>query len=366
MQLTDPTQLFRSLAAGAALGALLATPTFASETETPRTASGKPDLTGYYNIATLTPMSRPPQFGENKTLTPEEAQAITDRWTKNLAKDFEASDPDREAPPEGGVEIYVPEFQGASGGVGGYNAFYVDIGDSTFQLDGEYRTSILVDPPNGRFPALSEQGRASMKERAKFMRANTGTAWWMDMEVGPYDDPELRPAAERCLLGFGSTAGPPTLPVMYNNLKRIVQTDDHLMILNEMNHDARIIRIADEEHDPELLRKWLGDSIARWDGDELVITTKHFRDELPFSQGTRDMVVEERISRIDEEALLYRFTVSDPNFSEPFTGEYPWPASDDKVYEYGCHEGNYSFGGILRGARVLEKDAMEASSGDDR
>ncbi len=337
-------------------------PLMAAEKDIPRTASGKPDLSGTYNVATLTPMSRPPQFGENKTLTPEEAQAITDRWLGNLAKDYEKSDPNRDAPPEGGVEIYVPEFQGASGGVGGYNAFYVDIGDSTFQIDGEHRTSILVDPPNGRFPQLSEQGKARMRERAKFMRANTGTAWWMDMEVGPYDDMELRPHAERCLLGFGSTAGPPALPVMYNNLKRIVQTEDTVMILNEMNHDARIVRI-DAEHDERGVPSWLGDSVARWDGDELVITTRGFRDELSFTQGTKDMVVEERFSRMDPDTLLYKFTVTDPNFTAPFTGEYPWPASDDKVYEYGCHEGNYSFGGIMRGARVLEKDAMEGSAG---
>ena len=205
----------------------------------------------------------------------------------------------------------MPEFQGASGGVGGYNAFYVDIGDSTFQIDGEYRTSILVDPPNGRFPPLSEQGKERMKERAKFMRKNTGTAWWIDMETGPYDDMELRPHAERCLLGFGSTAGPPALPVMYNNLKRIVQTEDHVMILNEMNHDARVIRI-DQNHDETGVPSWLGDSIARWEGDELVITTRGFRDELSFTQGTKDMVVEERFSRMDADNLLYKFTVDRP------------------------------------------------------
>ena len=360
----DPHQTNRRIRLGllsAAIACLVPLAPALAEDEIPRTSSGKPDFNGHFNIATLTPVSRPPQFGENQTLTPAEADAITERWATNLAKDATPSDPNREAPPEGGVEIYVPEFQGASGGVGGYNAFYVDIGDSTFQIDGKYRTSILVDPPNGRFPALSDQGKASMKERAKFMRANSGTAWWMGMDVGPYDDPELRPHAERCLMGFGSTAGPPALPVMYNNLKRIVQTEDRIMILNEMNHDARIIRI-DDEHDPDEIRHWLGDSVGRWEGDTLVVTTKHFLDKPGFSQGTRDLVVEEHFSRIDGESLLYKFTVTDPNYSAPFSGEYVWPASDDRVYEYACHEGNYSFGGILRGARVLEQDAMKESA----
>ena len=159
----------------------------------------------------------------------------------------------------------MPEFEGAAGGVGGYNAFYVDIGESNFKIDGKYRTSIITSPDNGKLPPMSDAGRARMMQQAGQFRKNTGTAWWVGMEQGPYDDPELRPLAERCILGFGSTAGPPALPVMYNNLKRIVQTDDYVMILNEMNHDARVIRL-NADHAPASVKKWLGDSVGHWEG----------------------------------------------------------------------------------------------------
>jgi hypothetical protein len=333
----------------------------------PRRADGKPDLSGTYDIATLTPMVRPREYGETLTLTEEEAKKIETYWKTTLAKDDVPSDPDREAPPVGGVEIYAKEFSGAAGGVGGYNSGFVDLGDSTFKIDGKYRTSIITQPANGQFPPLSKQGMERMKEGAAFRHANTGEAWWADMEVGPYDDPELRPLGERCLLGFGSTAGPPVMPVMYNNLKRIVQTDDRVMILNEMNHDVREIRIGGE-HQPDTIRHWLGDSVGRWEGDTLVVTTKNFRDDTGFSMGTRDMVVTERFERVDADTLLYKFTVEDPTWTEPWGGEYPWPATEDRMFEYACHEGNYALGGILRGARILEqdaKDAKENSSDDD-
>ncbi|MCB1685171.1 MAG: hypothetical protein R3E82_09365 [Pseudomonadales bacterium] len=315
------------------------------------------DLSGTYNIATLTPLQRPDRFAGKATLTEEEAAAIAAYWAGNLAKDNELSDPDRGAPPVGGAEIYVPEFEGAAGGVGGYNAFYVDIGESNFKVDGLYRTSIITSPDNGKLPAMSAAGKARMmKQRGEF-RENTGTAWWIDMEQGPFDDPELRPLAERCILGFGSTAGPPALPVMYNNLKRIVQTDDYVMILNEMNHDARVIRIGGE-HAPADVRKWLGDSVGHWEGDTLVVDTTNFREEPGLFMATGDLHVVERFKRQNDGSLLYSFTVDDPTWVEPWSGEYPWPASEDMVFEYACHEGNYALGGILRGARILEEEAL--------
>ncbi|HUP22895.1 MAG TPA: hypothetical protein VNB06_08130, partial [Thermoanaerobaculia bacterium] len=174
-----------------------------------------------------------------------------------------------------------------------------------------------------------------------------------------YDDPELRPLGERCLLGFGSTAGPPMLPVMYNNMKRIVHTDDTVMILAEMNHDVRVVRL-DSEHEPAEIRKWMGDSIGWWDGDTLVVDTTNFREDTGLSMASKDLHVVERFTRIDADTLLYQFTVEDPStWSQPWSGEYPWPASDDRVYEYACHEGNYALGGILRGARLLEREAAE-------
>lgn len=329
-----------------------------------RTESGKPDLTGTYNIATLTPLQRPERYGDKATITEAEAKEISEYWANNLAKDSEQSDPDREAPPEGGVEIYVPEFEGAAGGVGGYNAFYVDIGESNFKLDGAFRTSIINQPANGRMPKLSEAGMQRFVTARANNHENTGTAWWIDREQGPYDHPESRPLAERCLLGFGSTAGPPALPVMYNNLKRIVQTDDHIIIYNEMNHDARVVRM-NAEHAPAESRTWLGDSVGHWDGDTLVVDTRNFKDEPGLFMATGDLHVVERFTRIDENTLTYAFTVDDPTWTETWGGEYPWPATDDKVYEYACHEGNYALGGILRGARVLEEEALAKSIGDD-
>ncbi len=324
----------------------------------PRTQSGKPDLSGTYNIATLTPLQRPEQYSDKKTITQEEAKKISDYWAANLAKDAAPSDPDREAPPEGGTEIYVKEFEGAAGGVGGYNAFYVDIGESNFKIDGEYRTSIIVQPDNGRMPSLSEEGiKRMMAQRANFGE-NTGTAWWLEKGLGPYDNPENRPLAERCILGFGSTSGPPALPVMYNNLKRIVQTDDAVTIINEMNHDARVVRM-NAQHAPSHIRSWLGDSVGRWEGDTLVVDTTNFREEPGLFMASGDLHVIEKFTRIDDKSLLYQFTVDDPTWTESWSGEYVWPMSEDKVYEYACHEGNYALGGILRGARLLEKEAVE-------
>ena len=193
----------------------------------------------------------------------------------------------------------------------------------------------------------------------------------MDRELGPFDGPEMRPGGERCTLGFGSAAGPPVLPVVYNNLKRIVQTEDTVVIVAEMIHDARVIRIGGE-HEPGDVRSWLGDSVGRWEGDTLVVETRNFRHgESPLSTpGLRQNLVTsdqlrvvERFSRIDGETLRYEFTVEDPVvWTAPWSGEYPWPATDARVYEYACHEGNYAMGNILRGARLAEREAREGQA----
>ncbi len=328
----------------------------------PRTADGHPDLSGTYDIATLTPRFRPAQLGDRLTLTEEEAKAMVAYWQENLERDSLPSDPEREAPPQGGVQFYIPEFEAPAGRVGGYNAFFVDLGDSNFKIDGKWRTSIVTSPANGQMPPFSKAGQQRMAGFAALQHENTGEAWWMEMETGPYDDPELRPLGERCLLGFGSTSGPPMLPVMYNNLKKIVQTKDHVMILVEMNHDARIIRMNDE-HVAADVRKWMGDSVGHWEGDTLVVDTTNFREQSGLGMASKDLHVIERFSRIDRDTLLYKFTVDDPTWTESWGGEYPWPASDGNVYEYACHEGNYSLGGILRGARLLEKEARKGYMG---
>jgi hypothetical protein len=152
------------------------------------------------------------------------------------------------------------------------------------------------------------------------------------------------------------------LPVLYNNLKRIVQTPDHIMILNEMVHDARIIRL-NSEHLPADIRKWMGDSIGHWEGDTLVIDTTNFTPTSALRGATENLHVVERLKRNDDNSLLYSFTVEDSaTWAKPWSGEYPWPATEDSVFEYACHEGNYALGNILRGARLLEADDESAGS----
>jgi hypothetical protein len=326
--------------------------------EVPRRPDGRPDLSGTYDTATLTPLQRPERFGDKQFLTDQEAAAIAASEAARFAEDAVPSDPDREAPPVGG-----DGSEGAAGNVGGYNTFWVDRGSGAFRLDGNWRTSILVDPPNGRQPPMTAEARRRFASRLGGNRPNRGDAWWLEREgPGPYDDPEQRPLGERCLLGFGSTAGPPALPVLYNNLKRIVQTDDTVVIVTEMNHDARVIRIdEDGEHDPPEIRKWLGDSVGRWEGDTLVVETTHFGSRPSLSAASPSLRVVERFSRIDEHTLRYHFTVEDPStWTAPWSGEYPWVATGDLLYEYACHEGNYALGNILRGARLLEAEAQAA------
>lgn len=323
-------------------------------------AATVPDLSGTYDTATLTPLQRDRAYGENLYLTPEEAEAIAASDAAEKAARSEASDPNREAPPEGG-----DGSEGAAGNVGGYNTFWIDNGDSVVTVDGKFRTSIITDPPNGRMPDMTPEARKQMMARfAAFRRGNTGEAWWVHVGdgSGPYDNMEQRGTGERCLIGFGSTGGPPMLPVLYNNLKRIVQTDDYVMILVEMVHDARIIRL-NSEHLPSHMKRWLGDSIGWWEDDTLVVDTTNFHPDAGFRGSSENLHVVERFRRMDDSTLLYSFTVEDPSvWTQPFSGEYTWPATDDKVFEYACHEGNYALGNIMRGARLLEREAIQAKA----
>ncbi len=354
------------------VAALIAVTAFAAQDDIPRTASGQPDLSGFYDVATLTPLSRPARFGDNLFLTEEQARAIEEEELAFLAKANEQSDPNRAAPSDDGAapvgfEDSQREDLGA-GNVGGYNAFWIDRGTSTVAIDGAYRTSIITEPANGRMPPTTDAAKARRASRRALtpFRANKGTAWWIAEggadAPGPYDDIEQRPHAERCIMGFGSTQGPPMLPALYNNHKRIVQTQDHVMILVEMNHDARIIRL-NSEHDDSGVRKWLGDSIGWWEGDTLVVSTRNFGDRPGLGSASRDLQVTERFTRLDKETLHYEFTVEDPStWTQPWKGDYTWPQTTNKVYEYACHEGNYAMGNIMRGARLLEEEARAVAA----
>ena len=324
----------------------------------PRTPSGRPDLSGTYDVSTLTPMQRSVELGTKMSLTDEEAAEVAEQERRRMAERNAPSDPNRGAPPQGG-----DGSQGASGNVGGYNSFWIDRGTGAYRIDGEWRTSILIDPPNGRYPTTTEARQAVLRvarDVGPARRAqNDGTAYWLEGGLdapGPYDNMEQRPYAERCILTFGSTSGPPMLPALYNNHKRIVQGEDTILILIEMVHDARIIRM-NAEHDPPEIRKWLGDSIGWWEGDTLVVETTNFVDRPAFRQGSGNMTVTERFRLQDAGSLIYSFTVEDPTvWIAPFTGEYAWPRSENKVFEYACHEANYALEGIMKGARLLEAD----------
>ena len=319
---------------------VLAPGAVAQNGDIPRTPSGRPDLSGTYDVSTLTPMQRPEELGEAVALSAERAAEIAEGARRRDERRARPSDPERGAPPQGGR-------------VGGYNGFYIDNGDAAFQVGGQWRTSILIDPPNGRYPPRVND------TPARGRTPNPGTAFWLEAGLdapGPYDNMEQRPYGERCMVGFGSTGGPPMLPVLYNNHKRIVQTEDTVMILTEMVHDARIVRLA-AEHDPPTITKWLGDSIGWWEGDTLVVETTNFVDRPAFRRGTGNMTVTERFRMESAGTLIYTFTVDDPTvWTATFTGEYSWPRSGNKVFEYASHEANYALQGIMRGARLLEAE----------
>ena len=327
-----------------------------------RMADGHPDLQGTFDVATITPLDRAPEFGNRLVLTDKEAAALEageQQWNERLSANLSG---DRTAPPVGGdtspTTTYLDRLFRAGGGVvGGYNNFWLAGGTQVVTVDGQKRSSIVVDPLDGRVPQMTPD--AQKRNAAFLLRAVNPSANEAETS-GParaFDNPEQRPLAERCLLGFGSTSGPPTLPnYFYNNLKQIVQTPTTIMILVEMVHDVRIIRM-NATHPPSTVRKWMGDSIGRWEGDTLVVDTTNFTDKTRFQGSTEALHVVERFTPVEGGNLLYRFTVDDPNtWERPWSGEYTWRATSENIYEYACHEGNHALTNVLRGARFSEQE----------
>ncbi len=307
----------------------------------PLTSEGFPDLQGTWTSATITTLERPRRF-KQLVITEEEAR----QWEVRNAEGYAAIDD----VPESGVE--------SGGDVGGYNSFWMDPGTRVMRVNGELRTSQLIVPEDGQLPWRLG---ARLKLGAFLMRLQ-----------GSFDGPEQRPLGERCLVGFGSTGGPPMLPVLYNNNYQIVQTKDHVMILVEMNHDVRIIRIGGT-HAPSNVRPWLGDSIGAWEDKSLVVNTQNFHPGQSFREDlshslymTREAKVTERFTRVSADEILYRFEVDDPGaYTQTWIGELTLRRTQDRIYEYACHEGNYSLPGILAGARREEKEGKgEEGSGE--
>ncbi len=293
---------------------------FSQSGDIPRTEHGHPDLQGTYTYRTLTPLNRPAELAEREVLSEAEAA----EWEA-----FENRRQNR--------DLIIDSVGGAGypPGVISYNEFWYERGVETIS---DRRTSLIYDPPDGRMPSLNESGRDRGRIRAD-VRANS---------IGP----EARTLADRCLMSGG--AGPPLIPGAYNNNIQIVQTADHVMILNEMIHRARVIRFDDEHQTRQL--KWDGDSIARWEGDTLVVNTRHFYfDQNSRSGASRETMIEERIRRIGADTLDYDFTIEDPlTWDVPWSAKFPLRRIEDPIYEYACHEGNHGMRGILAGWRRLE------------
>jgi hypothetical protein len=293
----------------------------------PRTPDGKPSLEGVFTFSTITPLQRPEALSGKETLTPEEAAAF--EAAENTRQNRDLFDPIKGQPSAG----YPAR---ADGGVLSYNEFWYERGD---RMTKDKRTSLVVDPPNGRVPYTAETRRRNAEVSQK-------------MYAGFADSYEDRTLADRCLMGFN--AGPPMIPGAYNNNLQIVQTPGFVVILNEMVHSARIIPIDGRPHGT--LRRWSGDSRGRWEGDTLVVETINFHRETSLAGSTRDTRLTERFTRVDEQTITYEFRVSDPNsFTAPWSAMFPLVKTEENLYEYACHEGNYAMQGILKGARLQEK-----------
>ena len=307
-----------------------------AEWEIPRTPDGRPDLQGTWTNQSLTPIQRG-RNQESLVYTPEQVAQIEQGYVDRFIRGSQPSDPDRPAPPTGQ-------------GVGTYNNIYFETGNRVSVVNGEPRTSLITVPSNGRIPALTPEAQARRAERRESRS-----------QFAQYDHPEMRPLAERCLTSYGSPAGPPMLPNGgYNSNYIIVQTPDYVMIMTEMVHDTRIIRMGDGPRLPAHIRPWMGDSWGHWEGDVLVVETSNIHPLQPYSSA--DMKVTERFSRMHEEAILYEFTVDDPStYTESWGGQIPMMAMHDQIYEYACQEGNYSLESVLSGARYQERmQAQEA------
>ena len=301
----------------------------AAQNEAPRTAWGAPDLQGIWDFRTITPMERPEELGDRAYLTAEEAanleQATVDRNAQLLVAEARRTE--------------------AGGNVGAYNNFWMDRGTRTVS---NRRTSLIVDPPNGRIPPVTADGQAR-KDAVAVRRGR------------PAFGPEDRSIGERCLLGFN--AGPPMEPRAYNNHTQLFQTPDHVVILNEMVNDSRIVPLDGRDHLPEDVAQWRGDSRARWEDDTLVVETRNFHTDTAFSErqgSSPGMLLTERFTRVDDETLLYAATMDDPStWTQPWTFEVTMFRTDEPVYEYACHEGNIGMDGILAGARADDARAAE-------
>ena len=323
--------------------------------QVPRARDGKPDLTGIWSHASVTPLQRAPA---NKTLvvSEEEAKRIVDGhsvggYTVNELYNSSAySDPKAGPPPKGGKDSLVQA----------YDFFWRDPGNKLAFVRGEYRTSYIVEPANGQLPLKDPKGDAERRRLDRELREQYNS----DSGGVAYEGPEVPNLGERCLIGLGNTGGPGMLTGSYNNNYRFVQTADYVMILVEMVHEAHIAPIfataaeARAHHKPSAIKPWFGDSVGWWEGDTFVMETINVYPEQQQNHGftiSPKAVITERFTRASEKDVVYEFTVDDPDtYTQPWKAELSFYPSKG-MYEYACHEGNYGMTGILAGAREKER-----------
>lgn len=299
----------------------------------PQLSFGVPDLQGVWTYETRTGLQRPDHYSE---LEIDEATMLnTLEPTDQILDDYQNFGTNRQNDPAN---------------VGGYDPIYFSIGNALARIDGKYRTSIIVDPPNGKIP-FKEQASATRRQIAN-------SIFNFPASLGRSDGPEGRALSDRCLKAFSSST--PFLSSVYNNNMQIVQSPGNVVLVVEMVHDARIVKI-DQEHRDLPYNKWLGDSVGYYEDDTLIVVTKNFNNwEIANGFGiapSTDTVLTERFRRTADDEILYSFTIDDPNlYTQPWSGEMPMRPSDG-MYEYSCHEGNHALPGILAGARRLEADA---------
>ena len=290
----------------------------APKSKVARVPDGHPDLQGTWDFAQLTPFERPGAYAGKESISDEEAEEFAQQRIENGNKDKR----------DGGAAADVARA---------YNDFWWDFGKRVAK-----QTSLVVDPPDGRIPAAT----AAAQKRAADRR-------------GKYDNPEERPLAERCVLGFNS--GPPMVPSAYNNNMQLVQTRDTVVILNEMIHSARIVSLTGRRHAPREIRSLTGDSIGHWEGDTLVVDTTNFSQDAGFRGATANMHLIERFTRQDPDTLRYEFTVEDPaTWARKWSASIPMTRTNELIYEYACHESNYGMEGVLKGARF--EDQLKAKT----
>ncbi|MEH6639381.1 MAG: hypothetical protein V7717_08920 [Porticoccaceae bacterium] len=349
--------LFVSISAYAEPDQASSTPEAVKRTsfEPARNSEGKPNMQGIWDFRTLTPLERPKNLADKSVFSAEEAEAFRQQTIQ-----VNDTDNKKDLNLPAAFDVEVP-----------YNNFWLDYG-TTMNEDG--RTSLIIDPPNGRLPDLTPKALEGLQNnllRVPPVRDIVSIGLTTFRPPGP----ETLGLSERCLLGFN--AGPPLIPSAYNNNLRIVQAPEHVLLFTEMIHDARVVTMDDRPLLPSEIKKWSGESRGHWEGDTLVVETANFTDKTPAFQLPLDLTdpsrngaagsgknlkLTERFTLIADSRLVYEYTVDDPStFTRPFTVAIPMRATEEQIFEYACHEGNHAMEGMLGGARQMEKEAAGAA-----